>query len=51
MIQYLFPTKSQCAQEFINNELDVPDFLLDENDPNYIPSHLVLLHLLQMNLR
>eukprot|EP01084_Bolivina_argentea_P316681 548994_1 len=49
MIGYKFPTRLQCAKQFVNDGLEIPDFLLNESDPNFIPPHLMLLHLLQNN--
>jgi len=41
-----FPSKGQCAQGFVDSEMKVPDFLLAEDHPDYIPPHIALMHLL-----
>merc|ERR1712080_809713 len=46
-VKYIFPSKAECAEKFDEAGLDVPDFLRNENHPEYIPPHLVLMYVLQ----
>ena len=49
--RFKYPSKTDCARGFSETDMAIPNFLLSEDHPEYMPAHLLLMHMLQTNER